>query len=77
MFIPEGLIGSKSVLIQVVTWRLTGDKLLSEAIMTLFNSGDEIMPLVSQTSLLFRCTDKKTSEITTLRHWGQNKMANI
>ena len=31
-FVPEGSIDNKSVLVQVMTWRRTGDKPLSEPI---------------------------------------------
>ena len=35
-FIPKGLIGNESVLVQVMAWHRAGDKPLSEPMMTLF-----------------------------------------
>ena len=33
-FVPQGLIDNKSTLVQVITWRRTGAKLLHEPMMT-------------------------------------------
>ena len=35
-FVPEGTIDNKSVLVQVMAWRLTGDKPLAEPVLTQF-----------------------------------------
>ena len=35
-FVPKGSIGNKSVLVQVMAWRWTGDKPLSEPMLTQF-----------------------------------------
>ena len=36
-FVPEGPINNISALVQIMAWRRTGDKQLSEAMMTQFN----------------------------------------
>ena len=36
-FVPKGPINNISALIQIMAWRLTGDKPLSEPMMTQFN----------------------------------------
>ena len=39
-FVPKGPIDNKSTLVQVMAWRLTGDKPLSELMLTQFTNAD-------------------------------------